>query len=571
MKKYLLVFICLLLVSTVWASEANQGNDYIPTMSPIESTSSWQTLENLTTYEKRNAIIDIECEAGDKVKADLIEEKWNSENYEEAIELLKNSPELGDAAIGIQWREPIKTSARWAGDVRVGTRDSIIDIDFDVDNSNGNLFAALLYRVAASNYNFTINISLDTGRTWAETYEWTLFPDYEIDIDGVVLKNYFYLAYTYNNNTVGRIRRFNTSDGSSDDAYGYVMVIDEGVDIREIALTSNADSSISNLHYLLYLSIMDNDSLKLYYSDTIATNWDGSFDTEVGNADRGLDACYSSIPKIWASYIGTDDSLYVIGGWVGWINYGPLSYVGSNSAYITSIGAYGDTVMAVYPYYEGPSSNSVRYSITYNDGSNWDEGTILGASFTSSYVNDVTARNGDGIGIFYQTTGLNAGGYYRHRNYVNSAWSGPVSVADSITCENVKPSIERIANGIYGILYVNYPEQMAWFDRSDWVSGIEEEDIPDANTAVILSATRTLFSGEITISYYLPSSQSDMSLDIFDVSGSHVKQLAKGMPAGNHTVTWFGDSDGKPAPNGIYFCVLKADGTTKSLRMTLIR
>jgi len=553
MGKFLLVFVCLLLVFTIRANG-----------------SSSQTLENLTAYEKGNAIIDIECEEESEVKADIIEEKWNSGNYEEAIELLKNSPELDDAAIGIQWKEPIKISARWGDDVRVGTRDSILDIDLDVDNTTGNLFAALFYQEGPSNYKFTINMSQDTGRTWAETYEWTASLIHEIDIDAVVFKNHFYLAYTYTNNTEGRIRRFNTSDGSSDDAYGYVTVIDEGVILREITLSSNDDGA--SIYYLFYFSIMDNDSLKLYYSDTIATNWDDSFDTEVVNANRGLDACHSVTPRIWVSYIGTDDSLYVTGGWSGWINYGPLSYVGSNSAYVTSIGAYGDTVIAVYPNGEEESSYSVRYSITYDDGSGWVMGTILDTSSTNSLVNDVTARNGDGFGVICQTTGGAAEGFYRHRTYASGIWSPEVSFADDVVSQNVKPSIERIADGIYGILYVNHPEQMAWFDRSDWVSGIDE-DIPDKNTASLLGITPFVFSNQIDISYYLPSSQNNgnMSLDIFNIAGSHIKTLAEGMPAGSHSVTWFAEGKDGPVPSGIYFCVLKDGEITKSLKMTLIR
>jgi hypothetical protein len=556
MKKFLMVFICLLLAVTM----------------RVNATPS-QTLENLTAYEKSNAIIDIECEKEDLTQGDIIEETWNKGNYEEALELLRNLPELNDAAIGIQWKNPVKTSLRWAGDVRVGTVDSIMDIDFDVDNSNGNLLAALLYRDGPSNYRFTINISLDTGKTWSETYVWTTNPSFLPDIDCAVFENFFYLAYTYTNNTVGRIRRFFTSNGIPDDDYGYKTVIDETSSLREISLTSDADNTTPR--YLFYFSIMENDSLRLYYNndDTLAASW-VSFNPPVGNADRGLDACCAVSPsnKMWASYIGTDDSLYVVGGWIGWSRY-KLYYSGTNSSYVTSISAYGDTVITVFTHYHSMLDEYwVVYRITYNSGTDWAWGPISMDSTNQSFVNDVTARNGDGIGIVHVTVS-GAEGFYTHRSYPVADFSTPVSFTDEVPRNNVKPCIERIADGVYGILYVNWPEQMAWFDRSDWGSGIDE-DIRDKNTAFISSVTPIVSGSQIDINYYLPVGQNkrDMSLDIYDITGAHVKTVAKGMPAGSHSVTWFADSDyGTRVSSGIYFAVLKAGGTKRSLKITLIR
>jgi len=487
MKKLMFVFVCLLFSFAGWASEDDQGTYDMPAISPTESPPISQILENLKAYEKSNAIIDIECEEEDRARADIIEETWNSGIYEEAIELLKNSTELEDAAIGIQWKEPVKTSARWAGDVRVGTIDSIVDMDFDVDNSNGNLLAALLYREGPTNYRFTVNMSVDTGKTWTETYVWTANPPYEIDIDCSVYNNYFYLAYTYLSNSVGRIRRFSTSDGSVDMTYGapngFLTVIDEGVDLREISLTSNADHSTPQ--YLFYFSILENDSLRFYYSNPTAITWTkpATLNNVIGNAGRGLDACCAVPNKLWASYIGTDDELYFMGGWSSWTVYPTHADLGTSSDIVTSIAAYGDTVMVVHPFATSPTYD-VRYYITTNGGTVWSVGTLLSGSDINCLVNDVTARGGDGFGTVYLTTGLSATGVYRHRSYSSSLWTPPDSFADNIPRQNIKPCIERIADGIYGILYVNWPEQMAWFDRSDWIITIPDglSLFPDGET-----------------------------------------------------------------------------------------
>jgi len=326
-------------------------------------------------------------------------------------------------------------------------------------------------------------MSADTGKTWTETYVWIASPDYEIDIDCAVYKNYFYLAYTYLNNSVGRIRRFSTSDGTADMTYGelngFATVVDEGVDLREIVLTSDADNPASR--YLFYFSLMENDSMRLYFSDSTATTWTRTVNFHVPNVSRGIDACCAVPNKIWVSYIGTDNELYFVGGWSSWTIYPTSANLGTNSQYATSVSAYGDTVMIVYPFPTLPTYD-VRYYITSNNGANWGVGTLLSASDISSSVNDVTARGGDGFGTVYQTTGLSAEGVFRHRSYSSSAWTPLVSFADNVPRANVKPCIERIADGIYGILYVNYPEQMAWFDRSDWLSPDGLSLFPDGQT-----------------------------------------------------------------------------------------
>jgi len=487
MKKLLVFFTCLMFTFAVWASEDTQETYDILTISSTENSPISQTLQKLTTYEKSNAIIDIECEEEDRAQADIIEETWNNGDYEEAIELLKNSIELDDAALGIQWKEPVKTSSRWAGDVRVGTVDSIVDMDFDVDNSNGNLIAALLYRNGPSNYRFSINMSQDTGKTWTETYVWTANPSYEIDIDCSVYNNYFYLAYPYLSNSVGRIRRFSTSDGSSDMTYGapndFLTVIDEGNSLKEIVLTSDADDP--SPRYLFYFSILENDSLRLYYSNETATTWIKSpiLNNVVGNADRGLDACCAIPHKLWASYIGTDNKLYFMGGWSAWTVYPSNLDLGNHSEMVTSVSAYGDTAMIVHPFPTSPTYD-VRYYITANNGTTWGVGTLLSGSSINSLVNDVTARGGDGFGTVYQTTGNLAKGVYRHRSYNLAIWSLPDTFTDNVTRENIKPCIERVADGIYGILYVNWPEQTAWFDRSDWIITIPDglSLFPDGET-----------------------------------------------------------------------------------------
>ena len=160
-----------------------------------------QTLENLNAYEKSNAIIDIECEEEFKAQAAIIEKTWAAGNQKEAIELLKNSFILDDANLGIQWKKPVKTNLRWGNDAAVSGRDSVSVVCLDVDNNTGNLFSVLKYHISTHNY-WCLNMSSDTGKSWSEIYNW---GDLTGDIDGAVLKGYFYVAYSTTTTGDGRM------------------------------------------------------------------------------------------------------------------------------------------------------------------------------------------------------------------------------------------------------------------------------------------------------------------------------------------------------------------------------
>ena len=437
-------------------------------------------------------------------------------------------------------------------------------VALDVDNSTGNLFAVVKYNVGSGGL-WAVNISTDTGKTWSETYNWGSIAD---DIDAVVLHNYLYVAYSVTAGT-GRIRRFSTTNGSVDAGYGFQTAIDEGIDLRDVALTSTADNDDQ---FLLYFAIMDNDFLREYWSDTLATSW-VEFSPVVSNADRGLDACATGPPNyMWASYIGTNDSLYVVGAWGFWSYWGPMDYIGTVSIAKTSIAAYGDTIMSTYPHYDGSYYN-LRYRVSYTGGAAWTYGTIDAPTEYIGIMNDISGRNGDGFGVVYQNEGGAAEGFYRHRTYHLSPWTSPVSFADSVTRYNVKPAIERVASGVYGIIYVNYPHEFAYFDRSDWISGIDEEtpDL-DGKIARLLGNSPNPFNQNTTIRYLLANTEK-VSLKIYDISGKLIKTLVEDYRGpGEHSITWYGrNNNGNQVPSGIYFSRISVGDFAESKKMIFIK
>ncbi len=465
-------------------------------------------------------------------------------------------------------KEPVLSSIIWDGDIRIGARDSVNAVILDVDYSNGNLFAALKNTEGGNNY-WTVYVSSDTGRTWTEKTGGLVGPGI-IDIDAAILNDYFYVAYAIGNAAL--IRRFDTGSGSWDDTYGTDTVFSSGVNVKEIALVSEQDASSPARLYCF--AILNNNSLRYFNSKETVTSW-GTFDLGVTNADRGLDACYNEgygNRFAWCSYLGTNDSVYIEAvGIVMSYNYGPLTdvlYTLSGFS-ITSIGAYGDTVMVLYPYWQAEFDYSVKSYVSYDGGTSWDyEGSLFGeisAGFRRASA--ITARKGDEFGAVIMAT---FNGLYRHRSYPAGAWSAAVNFTDYSLEPRVKPAIERIATNSYGIIYVDHPTRAARFDISQWPgSGIEEQTLEE----IFLNVNPLLFNRQISIEYTLGGKQ-NISIDIYNILGRRVKNLVSGeVSAGSHSASWDGkDASGNPVASGVYFCVLKTEREqSTSKRLMLIR
>lgn len=530
-----------------------------------------KTLTALSPEEKENAVIAFECSLEDRNQVKIIEQKWNSGAYEEAIALLKNFDGIEEMALGITWKNPkTASSKKWAGDARIGLREDIQKVTYDIDDATGNLIAALLFLDSNAYYSFTINLSTDGGLTWQETYLWTASLSYEIDIDGVAYNDYFYLAYTYTNNLSGRIRRFDANNGTADMNFspnGFMEVINEGVAIREVGLTSNSDHPTPD--YLFYFTIMDNDSMRFLYSNSTVTTWyqPSVLNNVVDNASRGLDVCCSYPNKLWASYIGTDDILYCVNGWSSFNKISLASTILPNSGYVTSIGAYEDSVMILYPFKNG-TDYEVRYRITTNGGNNWGLGVFKSNSTTPCFVNDITARGGDGFAMTAFTSGLNAEGIYRHRDYSSVVLSSAVSFADNTVRDRTKPCIQRIAKETYGILYVDWPEEKAYFDRSDWGTNINE---PSSAYGCSLTARPNPFNDHVTITFMLPETGAT-TVTIYDLNGRIVNVLEDAtLNKGEHALKWNTATVNTAARTGVYFCKIQTEKFSETIRLCLIQ
>ena len=464
-------------------------------------------------------------------------------------------------------KQTVLSSTRWEDDVRIGDKDSVNAVAFDVDYSTGNLFVALQNTESGIDF-CTVYMSSDTGKTWLETG--FIGPGIGAIAAAVHDNGYFYVVYSIDDCLFSR--RFSTSNGIYDAVAGTDTVTLYVGYIEEIALVS-ANDPYSSSYQRLYCLAIASDSVLRYYSSTTGLGW-GSSTVPASNADRGLDVCgnegYSS-ELIWWSYIGTNDSVYIGShAYDGFSSYGPLTDVawsihGFSS---TSIGAYGDTIMVLYPYVTGEFAYFVNSCASYDGGKNWEyEGSLFGPSGATWCESAITARKGDGFGVVITDYNF---GLYRHRYYPAGEWSDTVHFTDDMAKPQVKPAIECIATNSFGIVYVDFPSLGAFFDISQWPEppGVEEK-LPGQ---ILLSASPSLFSSQTSIEYTLPTQQ-NISLDVYDVLGNHIKTLSsREFPAGKNSVVWDGNDEvGNLVASGMYFCVLKTDTESKVTKITLIK
>ena len=429
---------------------------------PANPTSLWRRLQLLPEADKDNAVLQLEVasnlDTATAAEIGRIESLWNTGNHEPAIEALMSLEGSGlDLAAGISWKTPrVVENAEWIpGDVRIGSRSDMAEGSLDYDAETGNLFAVL--RTTDATRVWTVNISTDNGATWQETFQWFLLDpgDTIVDVSASVVSSYLYVGYVAEGDgvatkTAARMRRFAVSNGAVDSGYGYKIVFDKGVAIKEISLNTNTDDSDNRVYYY---AILTDFRLIHYWADQLGTTW-SEMNTGITDAWQGLDSTwnegYSSLSGNgrFVSYVG-----YIIEGAEvanpivvarrNNLGVWDRTVVDSDPYYdtTTSISAYEDTVITVFEYRDASSNPGIKYQISYDGGSSWYYAYVAQAQSGKHYLNpDVAARNGGGImAIFQEEVGEPDPLWYRSRPYSGS-WSTPeqINEVDVVTGSQVE-------------------------------------------------------------------------------------------------------------------------------------
>lgn len=102
--------------------------------------------------------------------------------------------------------------------------------------------------------------------------------------------------------------------------------------------------------------------------------------------------------------------------------------------------------------------------------------------------------------------------------------------------------------------------------------GTSAADLP--SLARIGPARPNPFNARTTIAYLVPeglATVSELSLDIYDVRGRHIRDLDVDRSPGAHEVVWNGSDDsGRTVPAGIYLAKYTCGGHQSSLKLALV-
>jgi hypothetical protein len=435
-----------------------------------------EALEMMSASARANSLI--ELTAVSSTDPDVlstvrdIQSLWNDYESEKAIALLR---QLEDANPGLSfevanaWRVPITTSdnSRFGTDVRIGGRDSVEASCLDIHRASGNLFAAL--RLLGDGYQSRIAIyfSSNDGATWSETWIMSnaayTYPTFSI----AVVDDHCYLSYVTADTLIG-IRQFKVSNGFTDtlsngDYVHYIVPVTSPVKVSEVCLVSNQD--YEGFADRLYLgAVTSSHELLFYWDDAGAVSWT-KLVTGITDAKDGLSVSvnegYSDYYVLF-SYENVNDSLYVYGRSTAFDLL--LKRSMGSTAYVTSIGAYHDTVHCFYEYNSTVIQN--RYQVSYNGGTNWSWGVVDDTSTITEYPS-ITARDGGGVGITYRINTSPRACRFTWRRYAGWPWPTPQVVSDNQTYPG-QSSIEYLGSGIYGIIYRCWTSpfiRAAYFDR----------------------------------------------------------------------------------------------------------
>ena len=190
------------------------------------------------------------------------------------------------------------------------------------------------------------------------------------------------------------------------------------------------------------------------------------------------------------------------------------------------------------------------------------------------------------------TLGVNDFNIQSHGEYANSGLQpGATMLGDytdasgkaSIAVRDVEAGRSVYLGPIYFASFSGYSNE-PYYDDADamlllkqaieWASlgstGIHGSRTVPAPRAELRGAVPSPFRFRTTISYSLPAA-GPATLVVYDLAGKLVKTLVSGnLPAGARKVTWNRTDDaGRTVAGGVYFCRLRADGTSFSSKLVV--
>jgi len=542
----------------------------------VENNPFYYSLETFTFEERKNARIEIEfmlpVSKSIEMFASEIENKWNSGSFEEALALLAELDEMeavkGNALLGINWRNPIPAPySDWGSDVQVSARDSVFVLAMDHHNSNNNLFAMLGFTGDGQGSKYTANISTNGGATWAETYVLGGFSYVMNDLDACCIANHFYVAYSGGGsgspNSMAWLKRFKAADGQPDtmpDGSSTYNIFST-TEITDLEISSNQDQYNNRL---FFCCIENGGVTHFYWNVPTTVTWTG-IAMNITDALQGLDMNWNvdyTTYFLVTSYINDANQVKIYGLKTGDI-FDNLYTYGINSTYYyytTSCGGHDDTLFCAFDYHD--TYHLVQYLIQYGSGT-WYYGNV-GSTTENNYAPDATLRGAGGIHCVYRGQGLTSG-YYRWRPY-SGGWSTPEQFNDHNMTGDIRPEIEFVSSGAYGILYRtpvgNYG--ICYFDRSD--AAVAETPVKSPSSFYV-KVTPNIVRNKATL-WYAITKPGNVHLSVYNAAGRLVNTVVDGYRRAGSYTTELSTNSITP---GVYFLKATTPDGTFTRRLTVVK
>ncbi|MBN1153339.1 T9SS type A sorting domain-containing protein [candidate division KSB1 bacterium] len=445
---------------------------------------AWQHLEQLDQADKENATISIELFNNQPqdviVLSHEIMNLWRTGDYSNATLKLKElHSRIGsnNYGIGVAWKTPrIVENPSWGGDVNVTTNDEYWEANFDFHQASRNLLA-VGRRKGGNDPRFTIHISTNQGASWTQTWYW--WGGEMIDVSGAVVGNYFYVSYVYEGEPMdARIRRFLTSNGSEDTAYGWKSVFNKSVNVKELVTVCNQDY-FNNMCYVV--GLLENNQIVWFIDDPEGSsfNWN-EINTFITDAAHGLSSCYSNNDTgywFYVSYITTASKLSIMRS-KGSSLVQTKTFTTTDARDITSISGYLKDIICAYEQYSSTYSRTgIRYYVTSDGGENYMYNDIAVPTANGYFGPGVSARRNCGYALAYQSEmGAFDPLYYSKRDYNLVNWGAFTQINSVDVFTGSATCVEHVPN--------NYGHGVLWVSEGTVAQSLHFDKNPDCATPV---------------------------------------------------------------------------------------
>jgi hypothetical protein len=512
----------------------------------------------MSPAERKNSCVSVEFETSDSEAISLgheVERLWNGGLFDEALaQLCALEARVGHVAIGNSWRKPVPTieTALWGSDIRIGNRDSLLDLTIDADYQ-GHVLAVLHHSHGPECY--SVCWSADWGATWVETFTWAGSQVTSLDV-AVLLPPFFYVTYYSPGENVQqvRLRKFRCSDGSTDefsngDMWVAACTLGVGDTAREVSMISKG------VDYLYIATIVSDGSLRFSWDNGDDASWIKLSTGIDSGASRGLDGVWRYGGSIGGapllSYLDATDTLRIL----GWISSGFAQRLAlfCGPSELTSISAWSDDKV-LCAYEDGAfSPKRVGYALSYDSGITWTTGTLSDSGVAAEAPAVVPYRDGFGA-------------VYRHNSPTPELrfclcpdigpWSEPVSIADNEPYSG-RPVIKCLSQWMiyqrWGVGYLSDSGPVvrgAYFDVG-LTSGLAEQRPQALSSSSLAAVVRgTLFLPQA-------ASHKPQAVSLLDISGRRVLRLHPGA------------NDASKLSPGVYF-VREAEAQAQAIRKVVV-